>query len=86
MDKAQEKIEQIQDKWGCNPVDEPIIAREILTALEELGYRKLPEGEPPLLSSEDINLCGIKHVILRKDAEAIAQAQRDSDIRWYGGE
>ena len=78
---------------------------------EELGYRKLPEGESPLLSEQEIdNLTPTKEEIdnylAKPDDEVaasldpyikrmaariilytnkVAQAQREADIKWYGG-
>ena len=58
------------------------IAEWILKALERLGYRKLPEGKPPLSKGNPYDYSD--H---RFGTEAIAydrgkQAQRDSDIKW----
>lgn len=56
-----------------------------------LGYRKLPKGEPPLLSDESIYMASggnkedVKYwdgFLVRRGAKGIAQAQRDSDIKW----
>ena len=58
--------------------------KHILKVIEELGYRKLPEGEPPLLSDEEIDLA-IKSDVTVDIYQKVAQAQRDSDIKYYGG-
>ena len=64
---------------------------------ERLGYRKLPEGKPPLLSDEEIAMA--KNPILEEDwvdfmqyvrgvtkeEKEVAQAQWDSDIKWMEG-
>lgn len=99
MDKeAQEKIvkilnEPLKAPWAGNAVDTiqagiEYQALEILQTLEQLGYRKLPKEEPPLLSDEEIiqaldNLIASSQVIKRPE-RAVAQAQREADIKWYG--
>ena len=54
--------------------------------LYNYGYRKLPEGEPPLLSDEAIKKLGWGWM-LNYDYELkdVLQAQRDSDIKWMRG-
>ncbi len=56
-----------------------------LSDILELGYRKPPEGEPPLLSDEEMDL-----IILDPDKintpevyYNLCKAQKDSDIKWY---
>ena len=59
-----------------------------LSDILELGYRKPPGGEPPLLSREDINgspeLIRAYNKYLKKYSYAMADRaiQRDSDIKW----
>ena len=62
-------------------------ANQILTSLKELGYRKLPKDKPPLLSDEKL-----PHWIKYPDGgkgdvieayKAVAQAQREADIKFY---
>jgi len=104
MDKeAQEKIKAIlrhyfKEQLGFGAAID--IADEIL---EAIGYRKLPKGEPPLLSNEAIQKCkddytresrslwerGGRRTLKVDEAmnlvsvyERLAQAQRDSDIKW----
>ena len=56
-----------------------------LSDILELGYRKLPEGKPPLLGRREIfSNQEIEAGIASFDATLrIAQTQRDSDIKWY---
>lgn len=35
-----------------------------------------------LLTDEEINLCGIKHVMPKEDAQAIAKAQLKKAVEW----
>lgn len=99
MDKeAQEKIAKLVFKRCFPEYDlltlEPYlkIAEEILIILGRLGYRKLPEDKPPLLSDEEIentykeyepvtDIMNL-HMVFLKD---IAQAQRKAGIKHYEG-
>lgn len=68
-------------------------AETILGALMKLGYHKLPEDKPPLLSDEEIRQIHTKQPIRlitdispRNSREAnhqVAQAQREADIEFY---
>ena len=73
----------------------PERANDILTIL---GYHKLPEGEPPIITIEQALANIPKQVFdvmvkkLGKDGDMFGAAlyesnkfQRDSDIKWYGG-
>lgn len=61
--------------------------------IPELGYCKLPEGKPPLLSDEDIVKAtwinpnypkdALAHRVATPSEVAIAQAQREADIKHY---
>lgn len=59
----------------------------------ELGYRKLPEGKPPLLSDEEIEKWLLNRLgegnrfeqFNRRFCRDLAQAQLDVVIKWYGG-
>jgi len=67
-------------------VDEAV--EYIVGELEELGYRKLPEGQPPLLNDDEIekawdSVNPIPELGFIMRAEAIAQAQREADIKHY---
>jgi len=100
MDKAQEKIKNYAAKWfdkgreyGKAPITKDMLLeleREGEELLSELGYRKLPESKPPLLSDEEIWAIKfdkgspfLSPNLIRY--RAVAQAQRDSDIKWYEG-
>ncbi|MBA7581213.1 hypothetical protein ES708_23115 [subsurface metagenome] len=60
----------------------------LLNQLGQLGYRKLPKDKPPLLSDEEIVEARIENWSkpsgkrIPKD-RAIAQAQREADIKFY---
>lgn len=69
------------------------VAGRILNLLKELGYRKLPQNEPPLI---DLGIalsdrCGLGFPsdywdgITEDDWEELLKAQRDGDIKWYQG-
>ena len=77
-------------------------ALNIFTGLKELGYRKLPKGRPPLLGDKEVlwtvkdclkNIIPLGNTdaekygnLFRSIAYEVAQAQRESDIKYYGGE
>ena len=70
------------------PPERYILADRILGELRELGYRKPPKGEPPLLSKDKMS--SIEYQYIRGDSFyyggacfAIAQAQKEADIKWY---
>lgn len=81
-------------KW-LNLINEfPIdyIANKIV---EELGYRKLPEGKPPTIGKHGIanvlfyifdgSLSVAEYNYLMADYEMVIEAQRDADIAFYEG-
>ena len=58
--------------------------------MKMLGYCKLPEGEPPLLSDNEVKPIWLwwqdaKNATYGDLMDKVAQAQRDSDIKYYGG-
>ena len=66
------------------------MASRILHNLEELGYRKLPQDRPPLLSDEAMDKA---YIIPDKTQtwpyhlrNSIAEAQREADIKFYEGD
>lgn len=59
------------------------VAAKILVRLTELGYRKLPKDKPPLLADVLVTTPAYGNKI---DITAYLQAQREADIKWYGGE
>jgi len=65
------------EEWG-NIAGE--IAKLVLDYLEELGYRKPLEGQPPLLSDDELMSQSYDGW---EDFKAIAQAQREADIKHY---
>jgi len=60
-------------------------ATEIAGTLIFNGYRKLPEGEPPLLGEEDNPFREAGWSSEFDAFEDGKEAQRDSDIKWYEG-
>jgi len=104
MNEAQEKITDILIKLRATPSHYPNslqklspdgylkqteeFSLQILEDLEELGYHKLPEGKPPLLSEQELLDACRKEPdnFTFKDIKLSAKAQWDSDIKWYGGE
>jgi len=65
------------------------IMLELGRMMADKGYHKLPEGKPPLLSDEEIAKALYPPEppdVITENDRRIAQAQRDSDIRWYGGD
>jgi len=97
MDKeAQKKIiaSVLLEETMRSEVAADMVALKIRRRLEAygFGYRK-PEGEPPLLNDEKLRRAEAEHAIgvptfVENESRRalIAQAQRDSDIKWYGGE
>ena len=104
MDKeAQEKIAQIiwftdQSCQSEHPTQRHLdCAKEALKRLEILGYRKLPEGKPPVLSDKKIAMA--KNPILvedwvdfiqyvrgvTEDDREVAKAQWDICVKHYEG-
>ena len=91
MDKAQELPDS---PWATNAdngfAEEMLLTRGYYCAQQDMlkaGYRKLPEGEPPLLSGEEIIDIVTKYHLSAKQnrhilARQVAQAQRDSDLKW----
>lgn len=76
------------------------MANGLIEIVEQLGYRKLPEGEPPLLSDEEITETEVKYIEAYKKEnnvilnfplhgclreDCIKQAQREVDIKFYKG-
>ncbi len=89
MDKeAQEKIiaSVLLEETMRSEVAADMVALKVRQRLEAygFGYRKLPEGKPPLLGRREIfSNQEIEAGIASFDATLrIAQAQRDSDIKW----
>ena len=89
----QEAIEriakEIQEAQDCRDEISPLgTAGEILKILEELGYRKLPQGKLPLLSVPDHSEsiwcphCGEEFGI-ESNIEYAHEAQREADIKFY---
>lgn len=100
MDKeAREKIAEV-DRLAMNRIADlidssrkehtpPIVAAKyIVLDMRKLGYRKLPKDEPPLVETTHKRFKpdwkGYKNC--RECEEAVAQAQRGSDIKHYEGE
>jgi len=64
------------------------LAAQITLELGELGYRKLPQEKPPLLKERGIlRLLGYGLATTKEleDWQAVAQAQREVDIKHYEG-
>lgn len=105
MDKeAQEKIAEILSQpikidllgaraRGFKGIEKKPNARvsQILQALRQLGYRKLPKDKPPLLSDEKLNALwrcekGLPEWATWEVPKWFAkQAQREADIKHYEG-
>ena len=92
MDKeAIEKIAEIINEAVAEGIyypREPYADRAVEKIAQVLkGYRKPPKGEPPLLSDEEIvgalNDLIASPAIIKKPERAIAQAQREADIKYY---
>lgn len=104
--EAEERIKNYAAKWfdkgreyGKAPITKDMLLeleREGEELLSELGYRKLPEGKPPLLTFHQRQKAmelGRKrhageppiHSLWDYYADEVAQAQRSSDIEWYEG-
>lgn len=78
MDKeAQEIIYNCIHMWDISrKLSLEELVASIWRELIELGCRKLPKDKPPIIALDE--LFGNN-----KDLEAIQQAQREADIRWY---
>ena len=97
MDKAQEKINSIlhqyiiRNLYETVTIEESWITKQVLQAIKELGYRKLPEGEPPLLEPEKISDIVLRCYTDNKLScveQAVAEgveAQRDICLKWIRG-
>jgi len=101
VDKAQkiageiyQSLVEIQREEEIRMGNKAFIADFLSQKLYKLGYHKLPEGEPPLLSDEEIleaTQLGWKKDTDFKDfgylsgRKQVAQAQRDSDWEWFKG-
>ena len=91
-DKAQEKIKNYAAKWfnKGREYGEAPITKDMLMELEEDGekllsefnYRKLPD-KPPLLSDEKLNETYDSRYKISDGRRAVAQAQREADIKHY---
>ncbi len=84
--EAQEKIDQIISAFLSRIDDETGTVRRYA---ESIGYHKLPEGEPPLLSDEKIIETKVWYQrgipFIEERDRKVAQAQRKSDIEFYIG-
>ena len=67
-------------------------ADEIIAIIKEAGYRKMPSGEPPLLSPEEIyhilpdHMKGWHSFSTRDDLSPIAKAQHVICTAFYAGQ
>ncbi len=86
MDKeAQVKIEAEYKFWTGN-CPHPDFIKHIIEIIGGEGYRKLPKDKPPLIEGSNdairfewLNPEGMFYV------KRIARAQREMDIKFYGG-
>jgi len=79
---AQREIQKLEFNFGFLSDEEAI---EILETLNKLGYRKIPQNKPPLLSDGEMRSVRGKHNYLSiwDFAKAVAEAQREICIKYY---
>ena len=87
-DQLREQIAwAIHDNHGKMPLNEQ--ATRILAIIWTLGYRKMPSGEPPVLSDKELNKHNRYGDSIESeddwDIRAIVEAQRADDIAFYTG-
>lgn len=93
MNKEAQKIRDwIDFRFGShNTFNEQLLSEFLLFVTEELGYHKLPEEKPRLLSIVEMQEISANMDdqgdgwYAHKEVRAILKVQRDIDVSHYGG-